>query len=465
MEKVVLIRAAKSSSTHETNVTGVYPPLGLASLAATLRVSGWDPVIIDGEAERLPPAAAASRIPSGARVVGITSTTLGWFDARDTAAAVRARFPDAVIAAGGAHPTAFPEAVLRNSEFDAAVSGEAEATFPEFVRRAAEGEPFAGLPGCAVIDGEGDFVPGEPSTPPADLDALPHPAFDLLPIETYSSIVVKNPFTTLTTSRGCPYRCSFCSQFLAGGRYRRRSPANVVDEMARHRSEFGAREVIFFDETFGADRDAALGICRLLGRRNLGLRWNARSRADLLDRELLGEMKAAGCWLVHLGIESASPRILRSMGKGIEPGQAAETVRLAKSAGMQVHGYFMLGYPGESRAEIEETVSFSRRIGLDWASYTVTVPNPLTALFDEAVSRGLVSEDFWARYTAAGLKAIPRFRTEEFTESYVSRVLQRAYVLFYLRPLHLVRLLRTVAAAGGIRRFPAAARALMREIG
>lgn len=465
MDKIVLVRAGKSASTRETNVTGVYPPLGLASIAATLRASGrWEPLIIDGEAERLSPDGLASRIPPGTRVVGVTSMTLGWFDARDVAQAVRRKLPGVVLVAGGAHPTAFPEATLRSSEFDAAVIGEAESTFPQLLDEVVQGEIPTDLPGCATIDGHGVFHSGPAAQPPPDLDALPDPALDMLPLHTYRSIVVKSPFTTLTASRGCPYRCSFCSQFLSGGRYRHRSAENVVDEMIRHRREFGTREVVLFDETFGADREAALGICRLLSDHGPELRWNARSRMDLLDRELLDAMKAAGCRLIHIGIESASPRILRSMGKGIDPGQAAETVRIARKAGLRVHGYFMIGYPGETRAEIEETLSFSRRLGLDWASYTITIPNPRTALFEEAVSLGLVPGDFWTKYTAGEIDSIPCFHSDELSAGDLSRLLRRAYLRFYLRPRRLAGNLAAVAAAGGAGRIFEAARLWVREI-
>lgn len=449
---VVLVRCRAGGGPRETNVTGCYPPLGLAYLGAVLEPLGHNVALIDAEALGLDAEGIAARMPSRPEVIGFTATTLLWPAVRAAAADLQKRFPNACLIVGGPHVTAFPETTLDASVFDFGVLGEAEHTLPALIDRVQRGRPADDLPGC-VIRSNGQVRTTGPVQWVRDLDTLPFPARHLLPVNAYHSVLALEPFVTMVTSRGCPYRCDFCSQIYSGNTLRRRSPQNIVDEMAWAVNRHGAREIILFDETFGVDRRDALRVCELIRARNLRVRWNARTRIDVLDRELLSSLRDAGCYALHLGVESGVQRVLDMMNKGIRIEQVRETVRAARKLGFRLHAYFMLGYPGETRRDIKRTLRFSRELGLDWASYTITVPNPCTPLARRASEDGTLEPGFWDAYTRGHRPgALPCFASASCPQRFVQRAKRNAYARFYLRPRILWRNLRFFAAAGGWRR-------------
>lgn len=462
--KIVLLRCASGDGPRETNVTGCYPPLGLAYVAAALRRAGHDVGILDAEALGLGNAELPDRLPAEAAIVGFTATTLGWPAARAAAAAVRARLPHALLVIGGPHVTAFPADTLEASVFDVGVVGDGEETMVAIAGRHERGAPPDDLPGCVTRRPDGGIRANLPPPWIRDLDALPFPALDLLPMEKYRSVMVKEPFVTLVTSRGCPYRCNFCSQIYGGNTLRARSPRNIVDEIEAAVRRFRAEEVILFDETFGVKRADALAVCALIRERNLEVRWSARTRIDVIDEELLTAMRGAGCYALHLGVESGTDRILSAMNKQITVAQVRHVAAMAHRLGFKLHAYFMIGYPGETRAEIAATLRLSRQLPLDWASYTITIPNPHTPLLDTAVREGYLAPDFWRNYTFGNVPLdIPFFATDECPASWLKRAKRMAYLRFYLRPGTLVRNLAFFVETGGRRRLWTAFRLWLRE--
>ncbi len=460
--KVALVRCADRSS-GETNVTGCYPPLGLAYLGAVLRDAGHDPTIIDAKVLALSNAEIASALPRDTQVIGITATTLGWPAARDTAEHARAAFPDALLVLGGPHVTAFPKVSLEASAFDIGVLGDGEDTLVELCRRHSEAVPLNDLPGCVVRDGSTVRLTDAVQWID-EIDRIPFPALDLLPMDRYRCVMVEHPFASMITSRGCPYRCDFCSQVYSGSTLRSRSAENIVDEMAALVENHEAKEVLLFDETFGARRSVALRVCELIRERGLRMRWNARTRIDVVDRELLEAMRDAGCYAIHLGIESGTQRVLEMMNKRITLDAIRRAVALAREVGFQTHAYFMIGYPGETRDEIESTLRFSRNLGLDWASYTITIPNPHTPLCERAERDGHLPVGYWESYTRGEQSGDPVFFTsDECSAAYLRRAKRRAYFRFYMRPGTLLRNTTFFLRRGGFGRIIYAAGLWLRE--
>jgi len=454
----------ESHASRETNVTGAYPPLGLAYLGAVLRGAGHQVRILDGDVLGLAPGPLLDLVEGDTQVVGFTSTTLAWPHTQAAARLARTRFPRATLVVGGPHVTAFPELTLRYSTFDLGVLGEGEETVLELARRLQAGASLADLPGCVTREEE-TIRTNLPGPFPEDLDRVPFPALDLLDLARYHSVVVREPFATMIASRGCPFRCAFCSQCYTGDRFRWPSAEYVLDEMTRNQREFGAREIVLFDETFGVNRKVALEVCEGIRRRGLSFRWNARTRLDVLDEELMAAMRSSGCYLLHLGIESGSQRILDKMNKGTNLDQIRRVVAGARRAGFRTHGYFMLGYPGETRREISATVRLSRSLGLDWASFTVTIPNPRTELHDQAVAEGLLDKDFWHKYIAGRTDGrIPFLASAECPEDYLVKTKRLAYFRFYTRPWTAARLAAGVVATGGATRLVQAAGLWLREV-
>jgi len=462
--KLALIRCSAAHGSRETNVTGLYPPLGLAYLAACVREEGHEAVIIDGDAPPRSAASLAAEVPPDVDLIGFTSSSLGWPVVQRAATIFRRRFPNTPLIVGGPQVTAFPRWTIEYSAFDLGVLGDGEITLVRILDRIASGVPLGGAPG--TVWREGDEVRSDEAVPWCeDLDALPMPALDLLPLDRYSSVVMRHPYIALVTSRGCPYRCDFCSQIYTGDGLRTHSPPRVVAEMERAVEEFGAQELVIFDETFGVRRRDALEVCAAMVERGLDVRWNARTRVDLLDRELLGAMRTAGCHMLHLGLESGTQRILDAMGKKTSVEQIEQVVHTAKSLGFRLHGYFMLGYPGERIDEMRRTMAFSRRLPLDWASYTITIPNPRTPLQERAERGGLIESGFWQRYSAGDTcSGIPYAAASVIGKGKLEALKREAYLCFYLRPGALKGSAGLVREAGGWARLVEAGKLWLREV-
>lgn len=437
---------------RESNITGIYPPLGIAYLASYLRNNGFEVSIIDAQALNLSPQWVAESISKESEIIGFTSTTLIWPNTLKTMKAVKERCPDKFIVVGGPQITAFPQDSLSHEFIDLGIYGEGEETMLEVAQAYFKGADIQDIKGTVVRKNGRVFV-NKPRPLIKDLDRLSFPAIDLLPYHLYRALTVRNPFYTMIASRGCPYRCAFCSQIYFGNRLRLRSAENVASEMEYYVKKKGAKELVMFDETFTINREFTLGLCRLIRERGLHFEWNIRTRVDTLDRKVLEALKGAGCQVIHLGIESGSEKILQAMRKGITRKQIRETIHMAREIGIETRGYFMLGYPGETTQDIRKTIRFSRNLGLDWASFTITLPHPRTEIGDEAVKKGLVKEDFWKDFTLG--RPTPKlsyFTTKEYSERDLGRWRLMAYLLFYLRPFFLLRKIGKALRFGGLRK-------------
>ncbi|KKL11611.1 hypothetical protein LCGC14_2544060, partial [marine sediment metagenome] len=429
-------RIGPRAAMKESNITGIYPPLGITYLASGLRDNGFEVSIIDAQALNLSPQEVTESISKESEIIGFTSTTLVWPNTLKTMRTAKKRFPNKLIVVGGPQITAFPQDSLNHEFIDLGIYGEGEETMLELAQVYSKGANIQDIKGTVVRKNSRVFV-NQPRPLIEDLNRLPFPAIDLFPYHLYRALTVQAPFYTMIASRGCPYRCTFCSQIYFGNRLRLRSAENVASEMEYYVKKKGAKELVMFDETFTISREFTLKLCRLIRERGLHFRWNIRTRVDTLDRKVLEALKGAGCQVIHLGIESGSNKTLKTMRKGITLKQIRET---AREIGIETRGYFMLGYPGETTQDIKKTLKFSRNLGLDWASFTITLPHPRTEIGEEAVKRGLVKKDFWKEFTLG--RPIPRlsyFTTREYKEKDLERWRLRAYLLFYLRPLFLLK--------------------------
>jgi radical SAM superfamily enzyme YgiQ (UPF0313 family) len=441
--RILLIRtsgdARNRSLVRETNVSGVYPPLGVAYLAAAARDAGWGASILDARAERMGPAAIARAVrDSGAQVAGITASTLDWPAVAQAARAIRAEASGTCVLVGGPHVALYAEECLEEAAIDGVVVGEGERSLVEILERVARGDDPAGVAGT-IWRRDGQRIRGETRRPAEDLDALPMPALDLLPLRNYHALTVARPFASLIASRGCPFRCRFCAQVYAGGRHREHGAARVVAEMARAVRVFGARELLFFDETFTTRRDKVLDLCDRVRREGLRVRWNIRTRADRLDDAMLAALAGAGCSGIHVGVEAGTDRIQRLMGKDLDLGRIGPTLAHARGLGMETRGYFMLGFPGETEAEIERTVALAATLPLDWASFTVAVAQPGTEIYRDALRRGRYPSDVWRDFALGKIAAPPAcLASEEIGADRLAALLRSAYRRFYLRPRRIV---------------------------
>jgi len=436
--RLTLVRVNERLGVHpflrETNVSGVYPALGVAYLAGAARRAGCPVSVVDAHAfdlslDRL--VGAATRL--GPDVVGLTSTTFNWPVVAEAARRLRQVMPRLVLVVGGPQLSLYPEECMTEKAFDAAVIGEGDETLPELLVRLAAGEELAGVPGTLVRK-NGELVRGPERPPIVDLDALALPALDLLPLSRYRSLTLPRPFVSMVTSRGCPYRCRYCSQAFVGGAHREHGVDRAVEEVRRAVGELGAREIVFFDETFTLDQDRALAICERILASGPRVRFNIRTRADLLGDDLLEALRDAGCTSIHVGIEAGSARVRKLMNKRLDLERGERALRRARRLGMETRGYFMLGYPGESRGEIAETIRLSLDLPLDWASYTITTALPGTGIHQDLLESGECEGDYWRDYSLQRFGGPPGYASTEIGADELESLLRTAYRRFYLRP-------------------------------
>ncbi len=221
-----------------------------------------------------------------------------------------------------------------------------------------------------------------------NLDDLPLPRHDLLPLDRYHIPMVKGPYTFVVTSRGCPAGCKFCIKHV-NYQYsvRIRSPENIIQELwLLH--DLGIHNIHMYADLFTVNRDQVIGLCNLILEEGLKIRWTCNSRVDFVDEEMLGLMGRSGCWMISWGIESANEEILQRVRKGYRPEQAAQALRWARAAGIKNWGYFIIGLPGETEETIQQTIQFSKSLPLDLALFHIAAPHPGTPFFFEVVEKG-----------------------------------------------------------------------------
>ena len=277
--------------------------------------------------------------------------------------------------------------------------------------------------GCVVMTSDRPFV--------ADLDNLPIPRHELLPLQRYKLPVVAGRYTFVVTSRGCPAGCRFCIKHVTyQNTFRFRSPEHIMKEVDKL-VELGTTNIHFEADLFTINRDQVLGLCAALKERGNPIRWTCNSRVDFVDPELLREMGESGCWMIAWGIESGAPEILHRVRKGIEPEQVVQALRWAKAAGIRNYGYFIIGLPGETEETIERTIAFSKTLPLDFALFHIAVPYPGTPLWYEALEQGWLRVQRWEDFDMYNSAAL---EYPDLSAAQLQRAAKRAAREWALRP-------------------------------
>lgn len=263
------------------------------------------------------------------------------------AALLRERHPQAHITVGGPHVTALAKETLRYvPAIDTVVIGEGEATFADLVQRLEDGKPVAGLPGLASREGD-DIIVGPPR--------------QAVELDTLTAASKFFPSRIVLTSRGCPFNCSFCgSEAIWGRKVRYHSVDYTLDMLQTLVEEHGLRMLAIKDDTFSANRKRATAICQGIIDRGINFLWSCDTRANCVSDEVLRMMRLAGCQRVSIGVESADPDVLETIGKRITPEQTLEATRLAQKYGMHVRYYMILGNRGETHETLETNLNFIR---------------------------------------------------------------------------------------------------------
>jgi len=410
------------------------PPLSLAYLASMVREE-HDVRILDAIATGLSFENVEREIRAfDPDVVGITSTTSMIPDACRVGRIAKHVNENIKVIIGGPHVTFLPAHTMKECPaVDFIVRGEGEYTFRELIDAIGSGRGPEGIRGLTYRK-NGRAVNNPPRGLIKNIDEIPVPSYDLLPMDSYVADGIK--FGTVVTSRGCPFNCIFCSSSLQfGKRWRGHSVERVIQELSILRNEYRRRAIEFLDDTFTLAKGRAVKITQEIRKQGLDISWTASSRVDTFSPDIARAMKRSGAHTVYFGIESGTQKTLNFIGKGITPEQSRISVRHAKKAGLHALGSFIIGFPQETREEVHQTLKFSRKVGVDFAQFTVATPYPGTRLWYYALSKRLFTTLNWCRYTTL----TPVMRLEHFTRSGISNLLRYAYIRFYLRPVMIFR--------------------------
>ena len=377
--KVLLVNPSwdRYVSRKGRRINRAWPPLDLLNCAALLERQGLTVELLDARACWMDPqeiADAARRYDK----VFVTSSPLDRWQCPNLELELfferlqPLRHPELYIL--GVHGTHYPELMLRRTGAKAVVRGEPEWTVLDLCA----GKPVADTAGVSYFDGA--QLHSTPPRPLAELRDFPVPAFHLLDFRRYGYELVGDRFAILETTRGCPFPCTFCMRDMYGGRaYRTKRPEQVARDVEAALAA-GAESGYFIDLEFSLRRDFTLEVCRALQPFAARWSWCCQTRADSVDEELLAAMKAAGCALIHFGVETGSPELMRTIDKRITLEQIERGVALAKRAGIDTACFFMMGFPGETHADRETTLAFAKRLDPTYASFHVAAPYPGTPL-------------------------------------------------------------------------------------
>jgi magnesium-protoporphyrin IX monomethyl ester (oxidative) cyclase len=440
IEKILLILPPRTIFEGKETIRAV-PPLGLAYLARVLENNGYQVKILDCVIEGLE---TKTRVDSQRIRYGLSPEEIGkkiiqyqpdlvgissLFSAQHENADILFNLAksidrDIVTVTGGAHPSAVPREVMKNNNLDYIVLGEGEVSFIQLLSRIQKDRQPDDVDGVSYRN-NGSVIVKAKTQFIENLDEIPFPARHLLPVAEYSNAQWshfrdENKVNYLVSSRGCRAQCIYCSVHACWGDFRARSPGNVLTEMEMMVDE-GYDEIQFMDDNLTADKKRAAQIFQGILDRNLNIRWTAPSGTAIytLDEPLLDLMKESGCYHLVLPVESANQELIRKiMKKPINLRKVKPVVDYARTIGIKTEAFFMIGFPGETKEDIQRTVDFARELGTDYCCFYIVTPLPGTELFAMCEEKGYLVENSSKNFKFSQ----GNIKTPEFTPEYLEQV-------------------------------------------
>uniref|UniRef100_A0A6M3KWX0 Putative vitamin B12-binding domain containing protein n=1 Tax=viral metagenome TaxID=1070528 RepID=A0A6M3KWX0_9ZZZZ len=356
----------------------VVPPLGLAYIATSLEDKGHKVKIVDMNSTKVSDSELVE-IGESSDVVGVTGMVTEYEQVKRITMLVKrygSKKTKNMVVVGGALATTFPDELMAFPQVDCVVVGEGE----KAVLKAISGDEK--LVQMSYVN---------------DLDGVAFPARHLLDMSKYNTqfhdFESKGIMaTTMVTSRGCPYSCTFCYKDMWGHKWRGRSPQNIVDEMDSIHKDYDISGFIFNDDTFVLDKNRVIKFCELMRLRNY--KWMCNGRVNLMSPSLLEAVASSGCVEIAYGIESGSQEMLDLIKKNITLDEIRMVVGWTKSLGMRVNGYFILGLPGETKESIKKTIDFAEELGLDFYGFSLATPMPNTEMYKYAMENGYINSEY-----------------------------------------------------------------------
>jgi anaerobic magnesium-protoporphyrin IX monomethyl ester cyclase len=402
----------------------VLPPLGLAYMAAVLSENDYEVSIVDLNAGE-----DKQSIPDDkCDLVGITLDTSRYYKGMEYARMLKSKGIKVVV--GGPHASFMAEEILGSGAADFVVRGEGEHTMPELVKALSQGGNLEQITGLSYrLDNE--VIHNADRTYSDDLDNLPFPARNLLNMDKYrTSKLGTRSITSILTSRGCPYQCSFCaSSKLAGTLWRARSVESIIEEIQFVKDTYGYRAFAFVDDNFTLNPQRVIELCEEINKRGWDIHWWCFSRVDTIVRnpEMVSLMYEAGCRSTYIGIESKNQEILDSYNKKISADISREAISILKKNKIEMTASFIIGALSEDKEMVEDTLRFAKSLNPNTVSFTILTPYPGTDLFEQVKDR-IITFD-WRKYD--GIHSV--IRLKHFKPLQLQFTLLRFYISFYLR--------------------------------
>ena len=421
-----------------------FAPLGLCYIAGLLEKYNYSVTIIDGSFENPTELELEMRLRQlKPDLIGIASLAAATHHATlKTIKIARKTNPDSLIVVGGPHAGENYQSMLEQvPEIDIITMGEAEFTFLELVQALEQKTDFHKIKGIAFKE-KSKVIATQEREPLKYLDELPLPARHLVDItnEKYGTgfRYKRKPTTTLITSRGCPFVCTFCYKTY-GTLFRAHSAEYVVKEMEHLINNFGIRDFYVPDDNFFVDIARVRKICELIIEKNLDVTWAVQGTIvhAYKDPEMIRLLAEAGCWYIAFGIESGNKEIIKIIKKPVTLDVVKEVIELTNKYGITTKGYFMIGNFNETHETIEDTINYAKSIPIDTVQFNFSVPYPGTEYYDAVMAGGKGAFDNKAYEKYSGHSNEPIFVPEGLTKEYMMKVQRRAYREFYFRPKYI----------------------------
>ena len=424
------------------------PPTGLGYLATALRQSDFTNItILDCVKERLSFNGLSERFKKlKPKIVGFQVFSYDFDSVVRSIEILKKVCPETVVLIGGAHVSATSMTVLEEiEEADFGFAGEGEIGLPMLAKRILRDEmiPLENIPG--LIWRNGSSIRNNVRAGTEDLDSLGFQAWDLMQPVSYNGspqggFYKRFPIAPISTTRGCPYLCTFCGSGVnMGHKLRLRSMDHVLDEMVMLYNDYRVREFHIIDDMFNYYKNRVFEFCQGIKDRNLDISYTFPNglRLNQLDKEMLQMMKDTGAYAFTVGIESGSQRILDSMKKGLTLEHIEEKINLINSVGLEPNGFFIIGYPGETVDDIKATIRFAKKLKLKRAHFSNFLPLPGTEATRKLIESKEIERPDWGTLFYSKVSYAPK----GITRTQLKQLQRRAFLEFHLRPHILFRML------------------------
>ncbi len=435
------------------DLTAIEPPLWAAIVAGFLRANDFNVELLDSEVEGLTyeeTAAAVRNLNPLLAVVMVSgsnpsASTMNMTGAGQIVRLIKNESKQIATAMAGLHPSALPRRTMEEEQIDFLIQGEGFQTFPQLITSLKCGLQRFDIPGLWYREG-GKIIANNPAIIVKDLDIIPQPAWDMLPMDKYRAhnwhcfddIDSRQPYAVLYTSIGCPFHCNFCciNSLFGQNTIRYRSIDKVLKELDFLVSNYGVTHIKIIDEMFGLNEKRVIELCDKIIERDYGLNMWAYARVNTVTQPMLAKMKKAGINWVAYGFESGSKRVIEDVSKGYKFERVMDVVKMTYDQGIHICSNFIFGLPEDDYDSMEETLSLMMKINAEWANIYSAMAYPGSKLYDTAINNNWPLPDFWQNYSQYAFETLP-LPTRYLSGQQVLEFRDYAFDTYYKNPRYL----------------------------